>query len=201
MVVRGPPFDIDYFWRRQSQSDHGFVDHEDTLHIDIEPPRYNGRLQFFMRARTGGSLETHRGVGIYFKPPSRGGILTVSSNPGYGIDYWNVGYFSRTINRAWLGFVVERFNADDFFDQRLVAQREMIFDRDISRTLPTYEERSLSTTGFPLNTRFKVNHNYWYIIWVMCGGLVRTTSGSTLCIAQQGLDMRVRDINWSYAAM
>ena len=202
MVVRGPPFDIDYVWRRQRlEYDSSLVHNEVTLDIDIEPPRDNGRLAFFMRAQAGGSLETHRGVGIYFKPPSRNGILTVSSNPGYETSYLNTGLFSRVLTRVWLGFVIESANADDFFDQQLVSQREMIFDRDISWTLPHYEMRVLSTTGFPLNTQIKVDDNHWYIIWVMCGGLVRTSTSSSFNIAFQHLSMQVRNINWSYAAI
>jgi hypothetical protein len=125
MVTRMPPYELQYIWRR-AEGGASVDTHKDLTRVSREL----GRAEFNLGGR--GVATTHRGVGIYFNPPTRNGMLTLSSNPSFYSYYWNAGFFHGAVTRAWLGFVVESFNATDiFFDRGLVTQRLMIFDRDI----------------------------------------------------------------------
>jgi hypothetical protein len=200
MVVRSPPYEFQYKWSRMEDM---FIS-VDTAPIPLETgftglwvSRQNGHAEFYIRGST--TAETVRGVGIFFRPPSQNGILTISSTPGFFSYYLNRGTFAGVETKAWIGIFIDRFFASNNTpDAPIVRQQVMVFDRDIAWWLGS-EERRDSNTGFPLNAQIRVDSSHWYTIWVMCGGLVRATRGWSVGIS--AVSINVPSIIWSYAAI
>jgi hypothetical protein len=196
MVERLPPYDWDWTWFRAQAYNAGEFPNIWGLegHTGVAVSRQNGHAEFRIQAG-GGTAITLRGVGIFFRPPSRNGILTLSSNPSYYSWYTDGGFFRGTVTQAWIGFDIHSYNASDrFYDRAMLRQREMIYNRDILWWSGS-ETRSDRSDGFPLNARITVDGSHVYAIWVLCGGLA---VGGT---AWSALSINVPSIIWSYAGV
>jgi hypothetical protein len=203
MVERLPPYDYVWNWtgfrggNAREFPNGGFIGH-----TGVAVSRQNGHAEFRILS-DGGTAFKARFVGIFFRPPSRNGILTLSSNPSYYSWYVNGGFFHGAVTQAWIGFYIQSYYAygkkGGFPDREMLRQQEMIYNRDIFWWWAGSEQRSDRSDGFPLNAQITVDSSHSYIIYVWCGGLARDAGWNNSSYAISALSINIPSIIWSYA--
>jgi len=196
LVTRFPPYEYEWTWSSQQGS---------TFSYSLSASRYSGQMSCSVDGSSEpggayGSIDQICSVGIFFRPPNKNGLLTLSSVPSFDSSYETVALFASIRTNSWVGLYAEQFNASDnshagaILDQR----SNTVFDLD---TFYFYDggSRSFSNTGFPLSAQFPVDNTHWYTLWVQCGG--HASGGGVVEYASSTINVSVGSITWSYASL
>jgi hypothetical protein len=198
LVNRNPPYEYEWSW--QSAFNNPSVNRAASganghMALDLVSDLNNPSI-----------ADARAAIGIYFRPPTENGILTLSTTPSFNASFFHDGTLASSQANAWIGLYGASYNAsNDSFASEMLNQMSMVFSVDtwyFSGGDDPINPPSFNNSGFPLTAQFQVDNSHWYALWVWCGTHIRAEgfgglfSGSA---AITHISVNVASMIWSYA--
>jgi hypothetical protein len=198
MVTRNPPYEYQWSWQS------GF--NNPTISRTATAASGQMALDLISDLDNPSIADAKAAIGIYFRPPTQNGILTLSATPSFIASFFHNGVLASSQANAWVGLYGASYNAsDNSFASEILNQMSMVFCVDTwyfcGGDNPS-SPPSFNNSGLPLNAQFQVDNSHWYALWVWCGthigadGFGGLFSGSG---AISHISVNVPSMIWSYA--
>jgi hypothetical protein len=133
-------------------------------------------------------------LGIYFRPLTNTGRLSVWSNPSFSSSWYDYAYFAAAHTDAFIGLYIARYALDGTFIDAPVNQTHALWDDDSHLSDSGIHEDS--NAGYSLNASCWVDRNHQYVIWVWAGGRASADRIAGGASAGSNLWVRVPSITW-----
>jgi hypothetical protein len=196
LVTRVPPYEYQWTWSSAVG---------DTESYSLSASAANGQMSSSMAGSPQlggafGSIDQICSVGIFFRPPTRNGLLTFSSTPSFTARYGIIALIALLRTESWIGLYAEQYNvSDNSFAGAIIDQRSnRVFNLD-AFYFYNVAGRNFSNSGFPLSAMIPVDSAHWYSIWFQCGG--HASAAGVRAYASSNIDLTVPSITWSYSSI
>lgn len=191
-ATRVPPFDYQWSWESTTNSPS----------VSKSANRTNGQMSYNMwdNLDNSSSGSARTAIGIYFRPPTRNGLLIANSVPAYSATWGTWCVLADAHTDGWIGLFVGSYNvSDNSYAGTIIDQKNSLFSDDSWWSGIGWRESTNS--GYPLSAMFPVDNAHWYAIWVWSGGRIAadgwggTFQGSG---AHSGIVTNIPYMSWTY---
>jgi hypothetical protein len=145
-----------------------------------------------------GSASVRGALGIYFYPPTQGGVLQFWSTPAIAWWWSDYAVLDTAHTDAFMGLYVGSYDLNGAFSGAVVDQRQSLWN-DTSHFTQTDDHGTNSATT--LSTRLWVDNAHQYILWLWCGTAASGPGNGGLFSgggAWSSLSVTIPSLSWSY---